>query len=436
MFEGLIDRFQLIRRKILGYGRITKDELDSIMKEIRVSLLEADVNYRVVKDFVNGIMDRCSNIELSKSLSPGDIVIKAVYEELIVLLGKDPQKMIFKDHDLPVICLLGLQGVGKTTTAVKLGVKYRGRNPLLVPADVKRPAAYEQLLSLGQHAGLDVYPLDSSDLIRTIKTALKFAADNRHNVVIIDSAGRLHIDNELVNELIQVNNAAKPAYRLLVADGMTGQDAVNQAVSFQEKIGIDGAILTKMDGDARGGAALSIARIAGVPIFFLGTGEQPSGLEEFYPDRMAQRILGMGDVSSLVEKVKMVESEIDQQKIRKKLISGDLNFEDFLEQMKAVKKLGPLGKLAAMIPGIKESDVNEDEMKKIEAMINSMTRAERQDPDMIDGSRKRRIASGSGTTVHDVNQLLKQFYYARDLMKKMGKGKFKGKMPFPGKLEI
>ncbi len=429
----MISRFQQIRRQVIGYGRITKKELESIMKEIRVSLLEADVNYRVVKDFINDINGRCAQLELSKSLSPGDLLIKSVYEELVILLGKNPQKMTFKDHDRPVISLLGLQGVGKTTTVVKLGVKYRGRKPLLVPADIKRPAAYEQLQSLGKRADLDVFPLDKSDLIKTVKDSIEYARDKGHNIIIIDTAGRLHIDDELVDELKRVHDVAEPLYRLLVADGMTGQDAINQALAFRDKIGIEGTILTKMDGDARGGAALSISRITDVPIFFIGTGEQLSGLEEFYPDRVAQRILGMGDLTSLIEKVKTVEADFDQQKMQKKMISGDLNFEDFLEQMKAVKKLGPLGKIAAMIPGVKESDVNEAEMKKIEAIINSMTKAERQNPDIVDGSRKRRIAAGSGTTVQDINQLLKQFNYARDLMKKMGKGKLKGKMPFPGK---
>src|SRR4030042_2579835 len=281
MFEGLINRFQLIRRKVLGYGRITKDELEAIMKDIRVTLLEADVNYRVVKDFVNDINERCARLELSKSLSPGDLVIKAVYKELILLLGEIPQEMIFKDHDLPVISLLGLQGSGKTTTAVKLGVKYRGRKPLLVPADIKRPAAFEQLESLGERAGLDVYPLDQTDLMKTVKGSIDFARDKGHNIIIIDTAGRLHVDDELIDELKRVNDAVRPIYRILVADGMTGQDAVNQAVTFREKIGIEGAILTKMDGDARGGAALSISRIAKGPIFFLGTGAQICGLEVF-----------------------------------------------------------------------------------------------------------------------------------------------------------
>ncbi len=433
MFDGLISRFQLIRRKVLGYGRITSDELAVILKDIRVALLEGDVNYRLVKDFIQNIEERCARLELSKSLGPGDLVLKAVYEELVLMLGATPRKMIFKDHDRPAVSLLGLQGAGKTTTAVKLGVKYRGLKPLLVPADIKRPAAFEQLVSLGRSAGLDVYPLDRTDLIKTVKGAMDMAYDRGHKIIIIDTAGRLHVDEELIDELREINDAVKPVYRLLVADGMTGQDAVNQAAAFHDRTGLDGAILTKMDGDTRGGAALSIARIAKVPIFFLCTGEQLSGLEEFYPDRVAQRILGMGDIASLVQKIKMVEADIDQAKIRQKMTSGGLDLEDFLEQMKAVRKLGPLGKIAAMIPGVKESDVDENEMKKIEAMINSMTRSERQNPGIIDGSRKKRIAAGSGTTVQDINQLLKQFSYARDLMKKIGKGKIKGKMPFPGK---
>lgn len=430
MFEGLIDRFQIIKRKVLGYGRITKSELEIILKDIRITLLEADVNYKVVKTFVNNLSKKCEGLELSKALKPGDLIIKAVYEELILLLGKTPQHIEFKKDGPLIISLIGLQGTGKTTTAAKLALKFKGKNPILVPADVKRPAAFEQLNLLAKSANIPICPLQDESAIITVEKAKDLAHEQSYGLIIIDTAGRLHIDEDLIKELIEINHAVNPDYRLLVADGMSGQDAVNQAVAFKEKIGLEGAILTKLDGDAKGGAALSITRAANVPIFYIGTGENLGGIEEFYPDRMAQRIMGMGDILSLVEKVKIVKDEIDEKRFRKKVIKGELNFEDFLEQLKAVKKLGPIAKLAAMIPGLKERDVDESELKKIESIINSMTKQERLKPDIISGSRKRRIAVGSGTTTRDVNQLLKQFYYARDLLKKMGRGKLPGKMPF------
>ncbi len=430
MFEGLIDRFQLIRRKILGYGRITDREIMVILKDIRITLLEADVNYKVVKDFISKLNIKCTGLELAKTFNPGDIVLKTVYEELTKLLGSKPQQMEFKSSGPLIISLIGLQGVGKTTTAAKLALKYKTKNPLLVAADAKRPAAYEQLSQLGQRAKIPVCPLHQGSTKATVKKAIKQAIDQNHMFVIVDTAGRLHLDDELIEELKEINEIVKFDYHLLVADGMSGQDAVNQAKAFREKIGLDGAILTKMDGDARGGAALSITRAAQVPIFYIGTSENLGGLEQFYPERMAQRIMGMGDLASLTEKLKVVEGGLDEKKIRAKAMTGELNFDDFLAQLKAVKKLGPLSTLAAMMPGVKESDVDENELKRIEAIINSMTKKERVNPDVINGSRKRRIAAGSGTTTRDVNQLLKQFDYARDLLKKMGKGKIPKTFPF------
>ncbi len=429
MFEGLIDRFQLVKRRIAGYGRITNQELENIYKEIRLSLLEADVNYKVVKDFIFELGEKTKTLELSKSLKPGDLVIKAVYEELVELLGKSTRHIEFKKDGPTVLSLIGLQGVGKTTTAAKLALKYRGRNPLLVPADAKRPAAVKQLVLLAERANIPTIPLEKDSAIQTVKKAKQWAQDKSYGLIIIDTAGRLHVDDSLVQELVDIHHTLTPDYRLLVADGMSGQDAVNQARLFNEKVGLDGAILTKMDGDARGGAALSIVRVADVPIYFVGTSENLEGLEEFHPDRTAQRILGMGDVLSLVEKVKTIESEIDQEKIRKKVLKGELNLEDFLEQIGAVKKLGPLSKIAAMMPGVKESDVDENQFKKMEAMIKSMTKRERVHPDIIEGSRKRRIAAGSGTTVADVNRMLKEFSYARDMLKKLGKD-MPTKLPF------
>jgi signal recognition particle subunit SRP54 len=429
VLEGLIDRFQLVRRTILGYGTITERELDGILKEIKITLLEADVNYKVAKRFIEELKEKCASLELSRSLKPGDLVIKAVFEELVQLLGSSARGIEFKKTPL-VISLVGLQGVGKTTTAAKLAVMYKEKKPLLVPADAKRPAAAEQLALLGKRADVPVGALRENSAVATVSHARGIAEKHGNGLIIIDTAGRLHIDEDLIDELKEINRAVTPDYTVLVADGMSGQDAVNQAVAFNEKIGVDGAVLTKMDGDARGGAALSIRWAAHVPILFIGTSENLDGIEQFYPDRVAQRILGMGDLATLVDRVKGLEQEIDEQKLRQKVVHGDLNFEDFLEQMKAVKKMGSLGKLAAMIPGVRESDVNEDELRKAEAMINSMTRRERLKPHIIDGSRKRRIAAGSGTTVRDVNLLLKQFSYTRDLLKKMGKGKLKGNFPF------
>ncbi len=430
MFEGLTDRFQIFRRKVLGYGRITKTEIDAILRDLRITLLEADVHYQVVKEFIDNVQKKALNQNLDKRLNPGELVMKIVFEELVELLGKTPRHLTFKNTGPTIISLLGLQGVGKTTTSAKIAFRFNNKKTLLVPADAKRPAAVEQLIQLGKRNNIPVFPLKDNNPILTAKLAKETAEKENYGLVIIDTAGRLHIDDELVDELIKINDTVKPDYKILVADGMTGQDAVNQAKTFKEKVGLDGVILTKLDGDARGGAALSIARVSGVPLYYIGISENIDGLEEFYPDRIAQRILGMGDVVSLVEKVKTIEKEVDQAKLQKKIARGDLNLEDFMEQMRAVKKLGPLSKIAGMLPGVKETDINEDEFKKIEAIINSMTKKERQHPEIIDGSRRRRIAMGSGTTVADVNQLLKQFFYARDLLKKMSQGKLPGKMPF------
>jgi len=430
MFEGLTDRFQIFRRKVLGYGRITKTEIDAILRDLRITLLEADVHYQVVKEFIENVQKKALNQNLDKRLNPGELVMKIVFEELVELLGKTPRHLTFKNNGPTIISLLGLQGVGKTTTAAKIAYRFNNRKPLLVPADAKRPAAVEQLVQLGKRNNIPVFPLKDNNPILTAKLAKETAEKENYGLVIIDTAGRLHIDDELVDELIKINDVVKPDYKILVADGMTGQDAVNQARTFKEKVGLDGVILTKLDGDARGGGALSIARVSGVPLYYIGISENIDGLEEFYPDRIAQRILGMGDVISLVEKVKTIEKEVDQARLQKKIAKGDLNLEDFMEQMRAVKKLGPLSKIAGMLPGVKEADINEDEFKKLEAIINSMTKKERQHPEIIDGSRRRRIAMGSGTTVADVNQLLKQFFYARDLLKKMSQGKLPGKMQF------
>ncbi|MEO0183073.1 MAG: signal recognition particle protein [candidate division WOR-3 bacterium] len=426
----MTDKFQIFKRKVFGYGRITRIEIDALLKDLRITLLEADVHYQVVKEFIDNVNKKALNQSLDKRLNPGEVIMKIVFEELVELLGKNPHTFNFKNTGPTIVSLLGLQGVGKTTTAAKIAYRFRNRKVLLVPADAKRPAAVEQLTQLGRRNNLPVFPLQNGDPLRTVQEAKMTAEKEGYGLMIIDTAGRLHIDEELVAELIQIHNAVKPDYKILVADGMTGQDAVNQAKTFKEKVGLDGVILTKLDGDARGGAALSIARVTGVPLYFIGISENIEGLEEFYPERIAQRILGMGDVVSLVEKVKSIEKEVDQAKIQKKIAHGDLNLADFLEQMRAIKKLGPLSQLVGMLPGVKESDIDEKEFKKIEAIINSMTKKEREHPEIIDGSRRRRIAAGSGTTVAEVNQLLKQFFYARDLLKRMAQGKLPGKIPF------
>jgi signal recognition particle subunit SRP54 len=422
MFEGLIDKFQIIRRKVLGYGRITKSELDAIFRDIRICLLEADVNYKVVKNFIEELAKKSEGLKLSKSLKPGDLVIKAVYEELVLLLGGKPQQLVFKKGGPTVISLIGLQGVGKTTTAAKLALRYISKKPILVPADAKRPAAAEQLTVLAKRINVPAVPQEG-DSIKTIKKVKEMVINGSYGLVIIDTAGRLHIDDDLIQELIEIDRTVDVGYRLLVADGMSGQDAVNQAKLFNDKVGLEGAILTKMDGDARGGAALSIVRAANVPIYYIGTSENLDGLEGFHPDRIAQRILGMGDIAGLVEKVKGLEEKFDREKMNKKIIKGDMDFDDFLEQLKVVRKLGPLSKLAAMIPGVREGEINEKEFMRAEAMINSMTKKERANPDIINGSRRRRIAGGSGMSMAEVNRFVKQFFYARDMMKKMTKGK-------------
>lgn len=425
MFDGLIDRFQILQRKILGYGYITGSEVDGIMRDLRITLLEADVNYLVVKDFVESVRSKVAGLNLTGRMNPGDLILKAVYEEMVGLLGGAAHHLEFKG-DATVITLIGLQGAGKTTTAVKLSRRYREKDPLLVGVDTKRPAAVAQLAALAQRSEAAFFAAKANNPVAIAQEAIAWARAKEHRIVIIDTAGRLHVDDELLNELNAIHRAVSPAYRLLVADGMTGQDAVNQTRTFGAKVGIDGVILTKLDGDTRGGAALSIVRAGRVPIFFVGTGEAVDGLEEFHPERMAQRILGRGDLATLVEKVKAIETESEtgaREGLKKRLARGELNLEDFMNQLRSLKKLGPLAKLAALIPGARESDVDEAEIKKIEAIINSMTGKERRYPEILDGSRKRRIAAGSGTAVADINRLLKQFDGAREMLRQMSGGK-------------
>jgi signal recognition particle subunit SRP54 len=420
MLEGLTDKFTKLRRKLLGYGALSGKEISDALREIRMTLLEADVNVKVAGEFIKGLEAALEKEQVAKSIRPGELITATLYRELVNLLGAKPEKLSFS-NDPTIICLVGLQGTGKTSTAAKLGVRFKGRNPLLVACDIKRPAASEQLRQLAVRAGVAFFPV-MENALKTCKEALKQAKTKGNHLVILDTAGRLHINDELMAELASIRDDIKPHYNLLVVDGMTGQDAVAQATEFNTRLGLSGIIVTKLDGDARGGAVVSVRKVSGAPVYFAGTGEKLEDLEEFYPERIASRILGMGDVASLAEKVQAATSAQDQRKLAEKFIKGKFDLEDFLTQMKSLRKMGNLGKLMSMIPGMQGMDFDEREFTRLEAMIQSMTPAERNDPDIVDGSRRRRIASGSGTSVESVNRLLKEFHQARDLAKMMGKG--------------
>ena len=420
MFEIIQDRFVKLQRKLLGYGRLSSKEIDEAMREIRTMLLEADVNYKVVGQFIRNLQASLEQEKIYQSLKPGELVNVILYKEMVKLLGEKPEKIQFSADPL-IINLVGLQGTGKTTFAAKLANRYKNKRPLLVACDPKRPAASEQLKLLAERVQADFFPVTDSAL----KTALKSldqANGKKHQLVIFDTAGRLHIDDELMQELKEIKEKTKPHYNLLVVDGMVGQDAVNQATEFHSRLGISGSIVSKMDGDAKGGAVVSIRKVSGAPIFFIGTGEKVEDLEEFYPDRIASRILGMGDIASLVEKVESVVKVEDQKKAAEKFIKGEFNLEDFLNQLKAVKKMGSLSKLLGMIPGAQGLNVDDLDFTRTEAIILSMTRQERARPEIVDGSRRKRIAIGSGTSVEEVNRLLKEFKQAKELTKSLGKG--------------
>jgi signal recognition particle subunit SRP54 len=427
VFESLTDKLQSVFEKLSSKGRLTENDVNVAMREVRLALLEADVNFKVVKDFVERVRARAVGAEVMESLTPAQQVVKIVHDELIELLGKPAPLNLSGSPG--VIMLVGLQGAGKTTMAAKLALRLRknGQRPLLVAADIYRPAAIQQLEILGRQIDVPVHSEGTQIPASTIaKNALRIAREKAYTVVILDTAGRLQIDEQMMQELEQVRMVARPAEVLLLVDAMTGQEAVHVAEGFNARVPLSGLIMTKIDGDARGGAALSVRQVTGVPIKFLGTGEKLADLEPFQPDRLASRILGMGDVLSLIERAQETISEESARAMEKKLQEGDFDFEDFLEQLKQIKKLGPLNDLLGMIPGMnkmmKEIDPREAEsnLKKTEAIINSMTRRERQSPDLLNGSRRRRIASGSGTTVQDVNQLVKQFRDMQKMMKQMG----------------
>ncbi len=446
MFESLTDKLQSVFDRLASKGKLTEGDVNTAMREVRLALLEADVNYKVVKEFVEKVKARAIGAEVMQSLTPAQTVVKIVHEELIELLGK-PAPLNTSGQPPTVIMLVGLQGAGKTTMAAKLALRLRknGQRPLLVAADIYRPAAIKQLEVLGKQVDVPVHSEGTSLPASTIaKNAIKLAREKAYTIVIIDTAGRLQIDDALMQELEQVRMVARPADILLVVDAMTGQEAVNVAEGFNTRVPLTGLVMTKIDGDARGGAALSVRQVTGVPIKFLGTGEKLADLEPFEPERLAGRILGMGDVLTLIERAQENISEADAMAMERKLTEGNFDFEDFLDQLKQIKKLGPLNDLLKMIPGVnrmaKELDpqLAQDGLKRTEAIINSMTLAERRNPDLLNASRRRRIAAGSGTTVQDVNTLVKQFRDMQKLMKQMGimgnskkkkqKGK-QGKMP-------
>ena len=425
-FEGLTQRLQQAFGKMRGKGKLTEEDVKLVMREVRMALLEADVNYKVVKDFVKKTTERCVGLEVMESLSAQQQIVKVVNEELTALMGGSNARLQYSSSPVTVFMLCGLQGAGKTTMAAKLGnwLKKDGKRPLLVACDIYRPAAIKQLQVVGAQVGVPVFERGTQDPVATAKEAVEFARSHQHDVVILDTAGRLHIDETLMDELARVREAVAPTEILLTIDAMTGQDAVNVANTFNEKLGITGVILTKLDGDTRGGAALSVRAVTGKPIKFAGTGEKLGDIEPFHPERMASRILGMGDMMTLIEKAQETFSEEDAQQsmdMAKRVRSADFTLDDFLAQMQQIKKMGNLKDLAAMIPGvgkaIKDVDIDDNAFKGIEAIIKSMTPKERTNPEILNQSRRMRIAKGSGTNIQEVNRLIKQFDQTRKMMK-------------------
>lgn len=439
MFNSLGDRFQEVFKKVRGHGKLSEVNVKDAIREVRLSLLEADVNYKVVKDFVNKVKEKSVGEEVLKGINPGQQFIKIVNDELIELLGGTNARLTKSAKNPTVIMLAGLQGAGKTTFAAKLAkfLKKQGEKPYLVGADVYRPAAMKQLQVLGDSIGVPVFTIEGSkDAIKICEEGLSLAKSENATYVILDTAGRLHIDENLMEELKIIKKNSRPQEVLLVLDSMTGQVAVEVAEKFNESLNIDGVILTKLDGDARGGAALSIKAVVGKPIKFIGVGEKLDDIELFHPDRLVSRILGMGDVVSLVEKAQEAFDEDEAKKLEEKIKKQDFNLEDFLKQLHNIKKLGPITKLLQMIPGagqLGDLAPAEKEMKKIEAIIYSMTKEERRKPKIINASRKLRIAKGSGTQVHEINKLLKQFEEMKKMMKMFSGGGLPGmKGGFPG----
>jgi len=436
MFESLTDRFEGIFHRLRGRGRLAEADVDEVLREIRVALLEADVNFRVVRDLVARIKEQCVGADLSASLSPAQQVIKIVHQELIASLGGETLRLTYASRPPTVLLLAGLQGSGKTTACGKLARWFRqqGRNPILIGADLQRPAAVEQLRVLGEQAGVPVFS-DPLDPVTTAAAGIEEARRLGRDVAIVDTAGRLHVDEALMDEARRISAAVQPHYTFLVVDAMTGQDAVNVAESFHAALEIDGVILSKLDGDARGGAALSVKQVIGRPIAFASVGEKLPDFEPFHPDRMASRILGMGDVLTLIEKAEAAYDTGEATKAANKLVSGQFTLDDFLDQMQQIRKMGPIQSLVGMIPGLpkelKNAEIDEGELGRVEAIIRSMTPAERRDPGIMNGSRRLRVARGSGVTTSDVNALLKQFKEMQRMMKLLGKGARGGRARVP-----
>ncbi|MDA3130642.1 signal recognition particle protein [Aliibacillus thermotolerans] len=444
-FEGLAERLQHTIDKMKSRGKVTEKDVKEMMREVRLALLEADVNFKVVKKFVNDVKERAVGQEVMKSLTPGQQVIKVVNDELTKLMGGEQSKIAHAQKPPTVVMMVGLQGAGKTTTTAKLANhlrKHHNRQPMMVACDIYRPAAIDQLETLGKELNMPVFSMGDKEKAVNIATkAIEQAKEDHRDYVLIDTAGRLHVDEALMNELVEIKEAVNPDEILLVVDAMTGQDAVNVAESFHESLGITGVVLTKLDGDTRGGAALSVKAVTGTPIKFAGMGEKIDQLEPFHPDRMASRILGMGDVLSLIEKAQTSVDETRARELEEKMRTADITFDDFLEQLAQVRNMGPLDELLAMIPGankklLKNVQVDESHIGRIEAIVRSMTSEEKQNPSILNASRKRRIAKGSGTSIQDVNRLLKQFEEMKKMMKQMtsmqkGKKKRKGGFQLP-----
>lgn len=443
IFESLSDRLQETFKKLRGHGKLTEDDVNEAMREVRMALLEADVNFKVVKNFIKTVKERAIGKDVLETLTPAQVVIKIVDEELTKLMGGTQSRINISPKPPTVIMMVGLQGAGKTTSAGKLGLalKKQGKRPLLAACDIYRPAAIKQLQVVGKQLDIPVFTMETgTDAVTIAKESLAYSESHANDVVIIDTAGRLQIDEKLMQELRDIKTEVKPHEILLVVDAMTGQESVNVAQAFNESLGLDGVVMTKLDGDARGGAALSVKAVTNVPIKFVGLGEKLEALQPFYPDRMASRILGMGDVLSLVEKAQQTFDMEEAKKMEKKLRKDEFTLDDFLNQMQQVKKLGSLENILGMIPGMgglkkqlagQDLDLDGKEMRQIEAIIKSMTPKERADIGIINGSRRKRIALGSGTRVQDVNKLLKQFGEMKKMMKKMKKMK-KGKKGMPG----
>ncbi len=446
-FDNLSEKLQNVFKNLRSKGRLTEDDVKSALKEVKLALLEADVNFKVVKQFIKTVQERAIGQDVMNGLNPGQMVIKIVNEEMIALMGSETTEIALKSgNEITVIMMAGLQGAGKTTTTAKIAgkLKQKGRNPLLTACDVYRPAAIEQLKINGEKQGVEVFSMgDKNKPVDIAKAAVEHAQKNGFNVVILDTAGRLHVDEEMMDELVAIKNAVDVTQTILVVDAMTGQDAVNVAGMFDEKIGIDGVILTKLDGDTRGGAALYIRAVTGKPILYVGMGEKLSDLEQFYPDRMASRILGMGDVLTMIEKAQEAIDEEEAKKLEQKMKKAEFDFEDYLSSMSQMKKMGGLSSIMSMMPGMggmKMPDIDEAEaekgMRRTESIIYSMTLEERRNPSLLNPSRKRRIANGAGVDIAEVNRLVKQFEQARKMMKQLpgmmgGKRGRKGRFNLP-----